>query len=273
MNHIIAATRCIKCGVDLRGASVNEPCPQCGHPCSDSVYGDYLIYSDSAEIERLDEATRLVIYGTAVTGVIIVAAIVAAALMSPSFPDAVRQAYRTLFAGVLIFTVVATTGIVLLTRRCSVAYYEAKYFQVRVMVRAGLITIAVLAAIGVAAAYVPEYVRDVLLVVWATVPAVIFMGGLARLMGRMPNIKLANLARGIRAVVWVLGCLTLICRCFSPHCVGKADWEPLIIAVQLILTLGWIGFGFATFRLLLAIHRNFQAIRRGELRETPPDPR
>ncbi len=260
-DRIVADLRCIKCGIRLQGTSVNGFCPQCGHPCSDSVYGDYLIYSDRAEIERLDEAARVVIYGGVVLGTIIAVAMLSMVTYSANMIDAVRRGFDTLWAGVLVSPVMSTTGMVLLTRRYSVAYYEAKYFHQRVLLRAGAWLAGILIALCVAAYHLPAEFQVLLLAAWATLPSAAFMRGLVRLMRRVPNVKLATYAQVLCAGIWVTGLLSLLFNWLRPMAQNRADWEGPLIALQMVVSIGWLALAIAAFRLLLAIHRNLLAIR------------
>jgi hypothetical protein len=100
-----------------------------------------------------------------------------------------------------------------------------------------------------------------LLAAWATLPAVAFMRGLVRLLRRVPNVKLAAIAAVIRTCIWLVGVLTLLYNWLRPLGVEHSDWEAPLIALQVLVSVGWIGLGVATLRMLLAVHRNFIAIR------------
>ena len=261
-DNIVADLRCIKCGVNLRGCSINDPCQQCGHPTSDSVYGDYLIYSDRSETHRLEDATRLIIYATIVTGLLFVIATPVLVATAPTLIDAIQRAYDMLFTGVLLFPVVAVTGIALLTRRHEAAYYEAKYFNERGMIRAGLIALTALTGLSLAAYYFPHTVQCCLLVAWATVPAAMFFGGLSQLMRRMPNIRLANFSRGICVGVYILGLLTLAFMLLRPRAMDNPNLQGALIALQFLTTWGWLCLGLTSLRLLVLVRRNFHVINR-----------
>lgn len=261
-DRVVADIRCIACGASLQGHPVSEPCASCGHPCSDSVYGDYLIYADQSEIDRLDDAARLLVYSSVVLGLVVTGAVLATVLAAASVEEAIRRGADTLFAGVLVFTVIAVTGIVLLTRRGSVAYYEAKYFHQRTLIKAALVVATVLAALCVAAYYLPQPVEVGLLVAWATVPAILFLRGLGRLMRRVPNVKLASLSRALAVGVAAVGLLTFLFKLVQPLGVNADEWEGPLLALRVVTSLGWIGLGVASFRLLGLIRRNLRAIRR-----------
>jgi hypothetical protein len=261
-DRVVADLRCIKCGASLRGQSVNALCPHCGHPCSDSVYGDYLIYSDRAEVDRLDEAAHVVIYGGMLLGVIIAIAMLCMVVYSENVVEAIRRGFDTLWAGVLVSPVIATTGMVLLTRRYSIAYYEAKYFNQRFMIRAGIWAGLVVILACVAAYFRARDFQVVLLAAWATVPSAAFMRGLARLMRRVPNVKLAGFAQVLGGGIWVTGVLSLLFNWLRPLAVEQADWEAPLLALQVLVSCGWLVLGLAGLRLLMVIHRNFLAIRR-----------
>lgn len=261
--HIIADVRCIKCGTNLRGQSINQRCPQCGHSASDSVFGDYLIYCERAEIARLDEATRVVIYSAMSLALLFAAAAVLMVAGARSVVDAIQRAYDMLFAGVLVFPVVAATGIVLLTRRHAVAYYEAKYLNRRFVIPAALALVVALALLGLVAHYHPYIVQTCLLIAWGILPPVAFLRGLASLMRRMPNLKLARLAAAIAVGVCLLGGLTLLFMLARPTGMTHPDWEGPLIALQLLTTLGWIGLGIGGLRLLTLIRRSFHGVLGG----------
>ncbi len=261
-DHVVADLRCIRCGMSIQGLSVGGPCTHCGHPCSDSVYGDYLIYSDRAEVERLEEAARLVQYGGMVAGLIMVAAVVGMVVRAGDAVEAIRGAWDGVYAGVMVFPLIGTMGMVLLTRRYSVAYYEAKYFHQRVLIRAGLVVGLVLVALGVAAYYLPRTLQVVLLCAWATLPVVAFLRGVVRLMRRVPNLALAGRAGALGAAVWAAGLLMLLSEVLRPHCPQNADWEAALIALQAFLAAGWIALGAGIYHLLVVIRRGFRQINR-----------
>jgi hypothetical protein len=261
-DRVVADLRCIKCGISLRGQSVNALCQQCGHPCSDSVYGDYLIYSDRTEIDRLDEAARVIIYGGVLLGVIITVAMLCMIASSQSTVEAIRRGFDTLWAGVLLSPVIATTGMVLLTRRYSIAYYEAKYFHRSFFIRAGIWLALALTLAGVAAYFRARDFQVLLLAAWATLPSAAFMKGLARLMRRVPNVKLAGIAQVLASGIWVTGVLSLLFNWLRPLAVARSDWEAPLLSLQVLVSCGWLALGIAGLRLLMVVHRNFQAIRR-----------
>jgi len=261
-DRVVAELHCIKCGTLLRGEFASGSCPQCGHPCSDSVYGDYLIYSGRAEVDRLDEAARVVIYGGMLLGVIIAIAMLFMVTSSQNVIEAIRRGFDTLWAGVLLSPVIATTGMVLLTRRYSMAYYEAKYFHRRFLIRAGICAGLVLLLAGVAAYFRARDFQVLLLAGWATLPSAAFMRGLARLMRRVPNVKLASFAQALSAIIWVTGVLSLLFNWLRPLGAESADWEAPLLSLQMLVSCGWIGLGIASLRLMMTVHRNFLAIRR-----------
>src|SRR5215470_5059469 len=84
---------CIECGTSVRGQSVRQPCAQCGHSNSDSVYGDFLIYAGPRILKRLDEAATVVISVAAFTGLLGMVVIAAMLLGAKSSLDAIDRAF------------------------------------------------------------------------------------------------------------------------------------------------------------------------------------
>jgi len=260
-NRIIANIRCVECGTPLRGILVDSPCPQCGHPASDSVWGDYLIYADRARLDRLDEGARIVLYAGVATGVLVGVATIGMVVAAATAEDAIRRAFDTILAGLLVYPVIAITGIMLLTRRYSVAYYEARYFHARTLARAGIATglSALLVAIG--AYYLPHGARCLLVAAWATLPTAAFMRGLSRLLRRVPNLRLAGTARTIAAGICLAGLVTFAAELLRPQAAEHVDWEAPLIATRLLASWAWIGLAVGSLRLMVALRRNFQVIR------------
>jgi hypothetical protein len=248
-DRIVADVLCNGCGAPLRGLSINEQCSECGHACSDSVYGDYLIYAEQPQVRKLEEGARVVLSALGVLGGLMGLAMVAT-VTTAAEPDAILQrAYEVLFAGVLLLPIVATTGIALLTSRRSVAYYEAAYLNPRMMIRLGLVFAAMIAVVSVGVVFLPEITQAILLTAWATMPLTMFLRGLASLMRRVPNYKLAQFASGTCAVAYVLGVLTLFFLIARPYTFDDQNWDGFLLALQFFTTTGWIALGIALYRL------------------------
>src|SRR5215470_16430735 len=88
-DRIVGDVLCIECGTSLQGQSVRQPCAACGHSNSDSVYGDFLIYSGPAILKRLDEAATVVISVAAFTGLLGVVVIAGMLLGAQGSLDAI----------------------------------------------------------------------------------------------------------------------------------------------------------------------------------------
>jgi len=255
-NRIVIDVRCIKCGTNLRGGSIDDPCPGCHHPTSDSVFGDYLMYAERSETLRLEEASRIVIYTALVPIVIFAFATLANIAVAPSVLDVIQRAYDTLFAALMMFPVVSVTGIALLTSRHAAAYYAAKYWNRRCLITGGIALALIIGALVVVAWTFAHVVRTCVLVAWAALPVLVLLHGLGRLMRRMPNIKLANFARDTCVGVCFLAVFTLIFMLVRPLAVGRPDWYAPLIAMQVITTAGWVALAVVGFRLLVLVRRS-----------------
>jgi hypothetical protein len=252
---------CVRCGTNLRGASVREPCAVCYHPISDSVWGDYLIYSHPAEIKRLYDAATLVIYGAALTAGIIVLLLLATLLTVHRFVDAVERSFDTIFAGAMISPVIAGTGVALLTRRHSAAYYRSKFSNFRRLWKPLAVTLAIAAVCGVVAYFYDWVVRSCILIAWAATPAAIFFKGLSRLMHGMPNKKLGAFSSVLFVCTCLLAITSLIVRLARPYVVNSEDWHGTILALTFVTVLGAVAVGAFGFRLLILVRRAILAAK------------
>lgn len=260
-DRIIADLRCIKCGFALRGCELYAPCPQCSHPASDSVYGDYLIYADRSELRRLEDAAGMVIAGATLTATISLVILLTSLFGAASVIQGVILAFEAMWVGALIFPVVAATGVFLLTRRHTPEYYKVRYLNNRFMTRAALFAVAAIVLIGVALYFYRDIVESLMLTVWATLPTVVFLRGLADLMQRLPNLKLARMSRGVLAASVTLGCITVIVLLIRPYAANNTDLRGLLTALMIFAICGGIGIGIAGFRLLLLSRDTIRAVR------------
>lgn len=252
---------CVRCGANLRGRSVHDPCSGCYHPVSDSVWGDYLIYSHPTEIKRLCDAATLVIYGASLTVATVVAALIATLFGAGSIVDGVQRSFDMMFAGAMISPVVAGTGVALLTRRHSAAYYRAKFRSVRALLKPILIAIATVIVCVVTSYYFWWIVQSCVLVVWATAPTAMFFRGLARLMHGIPNKKLGSQSYAMFVCTWMLGVAALVVRLARPHVVGSVDWQGPVLALTFVAVLGGACLAFFGFRLLVLSRRAIRAAK------------
>lgn len=259
-NDIVAAdVFCVRCGTNLRGGSVHDPCAACYHPISDSVWGDYLIYSHPAEIKRLVDAATLVIYGASLTAGIVGLALLATLLGVRSFVDGVERSFDMMLAGAMISPVIAGTGVALLTRRHSAAYYRSKFSTFRRLWKHLASVVAIAIACGVTAYFYGWIVQSCLLIAWAAAPAAVFFRGLSRLMHGMPNKKLGAFASALFVCTCLLAVTSLTVRLARPHVVDSADWQGPILALTFVTVLGAGAVGAFGFRLLILARRAIRA--------------
>ncbi len=257
---IVADVLCIRCGQSLRGRSVRAACPQCLHPASDSVYGDYLIHVDRANVLRLIESCTAVTLGALLVGGIVLAATVVHITTAASFDDAVERAFDMLFTGAVIAPLVAFVGLALLTRRHGFDYFRARYGNAAFAKQAIAIGLLLLAAAGAALYFAGDTTRVLILAAWTTLPAAFMLRGLQRLMLRLPNQRLAHSSLLACVGVCVMGAAAAGVQLLR---LRPADDERLF-ATLLVLTffscLGGVGMGVAVLRLLLLVRRSLAAV-------------
>jgi len=261
-DRIVSDVLCIKCGRNLRDLFVAQRCPDCGHPASDSVHGDYLIHADREMVKGLADAARLVEYGSAVLGSLMVIALLAVLISAPSLDAAVDSAYDIVFAAAVISPVVAVLGLMLLTSRHTAAYYWARYGKPRALLPFGLLLAFALAILAVANYYFGVIVLQVVSVFWFVVPLAAFLRGLERLMRRVPNNELAAFARATFVGLLAFGVLAIFIILARHWSVADPSWRDSQLAFTAIASLGGLGLGVAAFRLVVGARRTLSSIAR-----------
>ena len=259
-DRIVADVLCIRCGYNLRNLLVADRCPNCTHPASDSVHGDYLIHADRPLVRGLAEAARVVEYGVAILGGLMGLALLAVLLRARSLTEIVDPAYKVVFAGAVISPVVATIGLLLLTTRHTAAYYWVRYANPRALLRFGLLFALVLAAIVVCALYFGYVALEIGIVVWFVVPLGAFLRGVERLMRRVPNNQLAAFARAMFVGLLAFGLLAIVIILICERAGTDPSWEDSRIAFSAINCLGGIALGVATHQLLIRVRRTLDSI-------------
>lgn len=264
-DRIVADVLCVKCGENLRGLHLADRCPNCRHPASDSVHGDYLIHSDREVVNGLAEAARVVEYGAGVLGGLMILALLASivsAVRTGSSEGAAESAYKIVLAAAVLSPIVATLGLVLLTTRHTAAYYWVRYGNPRGLLRLGLLLGLVLAAVVVARHYFGAIALRIGIVFWFAVPMGAFLRGIEHLMRRVPNNQLAAYARatfvGLVAFV-ALSILTILLREWPG---STSSWRDSQLAFTAISGLGGLALGVAGFALVVRVRRTLYSIMR-----------
>lgn len=261
-DHIVGDVLCIKCGRNLRDLTVTQRCPDCGHPASDSVHGDYLIHADRQMVKGLAEAARVIEYGATVLVGLVGIAVVAALLSAGSLDEAVSSAYRIIFAGAVVSPVVAILGLVLLTARHTAAYYWVRYGKPRALLRLGLLTALVLAIIATVAYYFSQIVLQIGIVAWFVAPLGAFLRGIQRLMRRVPNNQLAAFARATFAGLLAFGALSILVILIGHRAETDPSWRDSQLAFTAINCLTGLALGLAAHQLLVRVRRTLSSITR-----------
>lgn len=259
-DRIVADVLCIKCGHNLRNLYLTQRCPNCNHPASDSVHGDYLIHSDRETVAALADAARLVQYGGAILGGLTGLAVLAALISADSLDAAVRSAYDIVFAAAVISPVVATLGLVLLTARRTAAYYWLRYGNPRVLLRFGLLMALVLAAILVAAAYLGQVAVQIGIVLWFVIPLGAFFRGVERLMRRVPNSQLATFARATLVSLMAFGILAILIILIRDRSARDPSWHDSQLAFTAINCLGGLVLATMAYLLIVRVRRTLTSI-------------
>jgi hypothetical protein len=261
-DRIAADVLCIKCGDNLRGLHVADRCPNCNHPASDSVHGDYLIHADRPVVRGLAEAAQVVEYGAIVLGSLMVIALLVSLASADDLEDAIKTAYNTLFAGAIISPVVAVLGLVLLTTRHSAAYYWVRYGNPRALLRLGLLLAVVLAIIAVAAHYFGRVALEIGIVLWFVMPLAAFFRGLERLMRRVPNNQLATFARATFVGLLAFGVLSILVILTNHWSAEDPSWRDSQLAFSAITCVGGLALGIAACLLMVRVRRTLDSIAR-----------
>jgi hypothetical protein len=259
-DRIVADVLCIRCGHNLNGLFVADRCPQCTHPASDSVHGDYLIHADRPLVRGLAEAARVVEYGTAILGGLMALALLAVVLSAPSLTGAVEPAYRVVFAGAVISPIIATVGLILLTTRHTAAYYWVRYGNRRALLRFGLLFALALAVIVICALYFGHVALEIGIVFWFVIPLGAFFRGVERLMRRVPNNQLATFARATFVGLLAFSLLAIIIILIRQRACTDRSWEDSLTAFSAINCMGGIALGLAAHQLLIRVRRTLSSI-------------
>ena len=260
--RIIADLLCVKCGANLRGCHVSDRCPNCYHPASDSVHGDYLIHSDREVVQGLAEAARLVELASAVLGVLMVVALATGVISARSLEVAVERAFRVVLATAVLTPVIATLGLVLLTTRHSAAYYWVRYGNPRGLLRVGLGLAGLVALLVVAWHLFGVIALRVGTVLWFGVPMGAFLRGIRQLMRRVPNNPLAAYAQAMFAGLLAFAALAVLTILLRDWPGQTAQWRDSQLALSAISTLAGLGLGVAGFSLVVRVRRTLHGIRR-----------
>ncbi len=259
-DRIVADVLCIRCGHNLRGRLVADRCPNCTHPISDSVHGDYLIHADRPLVRGLAEAARVVEYGVAILGALMGLALLVVIMSAQSLTEIVAPAYDVVFAGAVISPVIATIGLILLTTRHTAAYYWVRFGNRRTLLRLGLLAALVLAVIVVCALYFGNVAVQIGVVLWFVVPLGAFFRGVERLMRRVPNKQLAVFARGTFVGVLAFSLLAVVITLTRYWAATDQSWEDSHTAFSAINCVGGVALGVATHQLLIRVRRTLSSI-------------
>lgn len=261
-DRIVADVLCIRCGHNLRSLLVADRCPNCTHPVSDSVHGDYLIHADRPLVRGLAEAARVVEYGAAILGGLMGLALLAVILSASSLTGVVEPAYNVVFAGAVISPVVATIGLMLLTTRHTAAYYWVRYGNRRAFMRLGALFVAVLATIVGSAIYFGSVALHIGTVIWFVVPLGAFLRGLERLMRRVPNNQLAAFARALLVGLVAFSLLAVVIILIRERAGVDRSLDDSRTAFSAINCAGGVALGVATHQLLVRVRRTLTSIAR-----------
>jgi hypothetical protein len=259
-DRIVAEVLCIRCGYNLQGLFVADRCPQCTHPASDSVHGDYLIHADRPLVRGLAEAARVVETGTAILGGLMGLALLAVVLSARSLTAMVGPAYKVVFAGAVISPIVATVGLILLTTRHTAAYYWVRYGNRRALLRFGLLFALALALLLTCTLYVGYVALEIGIVLWFVIPLAAFFRGVERLMRRVPNNQLAAFARAALAGLLAFGLLAIIIILIRERACTDRSWEDSLTAFSAINCLGGLALGLAAHQLMVRVRRTLNSI-------------
>jgi len=264
-DRITSDVLCVKCGNNLCGRLVSERCPNCLHPASDSVHGDYLIHADRPVIAGLVDAARLVEYGLLVLGGLMALAVLAGLplLFSDRGLDAlVDRVFGVVFAAAVISPVVATMGVVTLTTRHTAAYYWVRYGHPRTYLQAGLALALGVALVVTACHYFGTVALQIGLIAWFVIPGGAFLRGVESLMRRVPNKQLAVFARATFIGLVAFGILCIVVVVLGRGAGKEESWRDSHLAFSAIAGIGGLALGIAIYRLIVRVRRNLVGLLR-----------
>ena len=198
--EIISDVICRRCGYNLRGLREAGRCPECGTPIGLSTHGDLLRFADPAWVEKLALGIKYMLWGILVAVVVGILASCLASWLRPG-GGAFQQAIGGI-AGLL-----GLYGAWLLTAPDPSRIGEDRYVTARKVVRFGLIiglaNHAIMAGIQASPALSKQVV--IFLVIPAVACGLVGVGAefakfmyIEKLAGRIPDRKLASLARFLR---------------------------------------------------------------------------
>lgn len=261
-DRIIGDVLCIRCGRNLRDFRVPDRCPDCGHPASDSVHGDYLIHADRPVVRTLADAAQMVEYGILVLGGLMIIGLLVSLIAADSLEAAVDTAYDIVFAGAVISPVIAAVGLLLLTTQRSAAYYWVRYGNRRALLRFGLLLALAIALIALAGYYLGRVAMQIGIVLWFSVPLGAFFRGVERLMRRVPNNQLATFARATFAGLIAFGLLSILIILIRYWSVSDPSWADSQLAFTAINALAGVALGVATYLLIVRVRRTLYGVAR-----------
>lgn len=262
-DRIVALIRCASCGESIQGQNIGDGCYNCGHPNTDSVYGDLLIYNDDkTTVHRLHEAAAVVIYAAAILGALSLFIMLIPTLAATGAIDVIDRAFEGLKFAVLIFPVVAFVGMALLTGNRSVSYFVQKYGNIPFLIRTTIYVGIGLVLMAVVAKYtaIGPTLRLATFLAWTTIPTIMFFRGLAGLLKRVPNLPLAAWCGFVIAAVIILAIGGGFVHYCAPLAVEKAEWEGPVVAVKTMIVLGCMGWSIGAFALLRATRRTLEVV-------------
>jgi hypothetical protein len=251
--RVIADILCIKCGGSLQSQKIGEPCSQCGHAVSDSVYGDFLIHADRAAVRKLAEAARSVKAGAGLLGALVIVLLLLSVATARDFQHGVAQVFNAMRFGAFIVPLIAVIGMATLTQRYSLAYYRARYVRRSFLVRAGIAVAVLLVGVVVAAVNFPRIAQNLAITLWTVVPAAMFLHGVRRLMQRVPNSELAGYARV--AFIGVLACGAALFAVLMLQSLGASDpdKQEMVLGFTIVCIIGGVMLGIGGYRLLARV--------------------
>ena len=257
-DRVISDLLCVKCGWNLRSYLVSDPCPTCGHPVSDSVYGDYLIHTDTAQVRRLADAARLVQFGAVLLGgLVLVMMLVTVKTRWGRGIALAEDAFRVLLFGAMIAPVPAAVGMVMLTPRRTLAYYRA-WFKRRYASRAsrtllGTDAIIVLTVLTAGFTLYAWVATRLAMVLWFGIPLAMFFRGVEQLMRRLPSASLARFSRAIFVATIIFSVFAFGVLLLERISTVESGVEELRIVMTAICDLAGLVIGFGAVRLLVRV--------------------
>lgn len=264
-NVVVADVYCIRCGHNLRSRLISDKCPNCLHPVSDSVFGDYLVHADRDYVRQLAESAHFVRIAAAFLGGLIAIALVVTLIAEATRRElihGIQSVFQIIFAGAMIAPLVAAVGLATLTQRHTFAYYQARYGSRRNVIALSVATILLLALLIYGAYWFSQPISNLVLTCWAVLPVAVFMRRVGKLMARVPDKELAAYGYFACWGVFISGVALFCVLTLRSMALADKTWQDAQLGLTSLYIVGSLAFGIGGYRLLKRVEESLRKAAR-----------